>query len=121
MEDKEKDKFHIWCIGRSVDEDESGNAWLIEFVGVAKTRGRPQAKLQSKDVWIEHFNFGILFKPEDPSAQKLADMWQGIKPHAFYERYQPSSVDPPELAEALKIVIAHLESIFTSATVYSWR
>jgi hypothetical protein len=112
--DKERDKFHIWCIGRSVDEGrKAAMRWLIEFVGVAKNKeGRPdKPNYKAKDVWIEHVNSGILFKPEDPNAQKLADVWQGCSQatmHSTKDTNHPP-VDPPELAEALKIVIAHLE------------
>ena len=59
--DREKDKFHIWCAGRSVDEGrKAAMRWLIEFVGIKtdakKNPVRPDRR--PTDVWIEHFHPG---------------------------------------------------------------
>jgi hypothetical protein len=112
--DKEKDKFHIWCIGRSVDEGrKAAMRWLIEFVGIAKNKKEMPDKpnYKPKDVWIEHFTPGILFNLADPNAQKLADVWQGCSQASMHSTKDTNHpfVDPPDLAEALKIAIEHLE------------
>ena len=112
--DKEKDKFHIWCICRSVDEGrKAAMRWLIEFVGIKtdakKNPVRPDRR--PTDVWIEHFHPGTGFNLTDPNAKKLADVWQGCSQasmHATANTDHPA-VGVQELAEALQIVVEYLE------------
>jgi hypothetical protein len=112
--DREKSKFHIWCICRSVDEGrKAAMRWLIEFVGIAKNEnGLPDIpNYKDNDKWIEHFDFGALFDKSDPNAAKLADVWKGCTQASMHPTYNTNHplADPPQLAEALAIVIKHLE------------
>ena len=112
--DKDRDKFHIYCVGRSIDEGRKiAMRWLIEFVGVSKNKNnlpdRPYRK--ASDVWIEHINCGKLFDLQDPNAEILADVWQGCTQASAHSTRDTSHplVGETELAEALQIVIDHLE------------
>ena len=116
--DKDKlDKFHIYCVGRSVDEGrKAAMRWLIEFVGIAmdrktKSPKRPTIFRKSEDIWIKRFGPGKLFNLKHCNARILADVWKGCTQASMHATTNTSHprVDPPELAEALKIIIAHLE------------
>ena len=112
-EDLDRDKFHIWCVGRSVDEGrKAAMRWLTEFVGVASESGQPVIpNYKPKDVWIEHINHGKLFDLTNPNAQKLADIWLGCSQSSMHSTRNTSHppVGEKELGEVLKIVIEHLE------------
>jgi hypothetical protein len=118
--DKSKDKFHIWCIGRSVDEGrKAAMRWLIEFVGVAMTketrepkRPEPLRGHEDEQVLIDRFDHGELFDLNNKSdALILANAWKGCTQasmHATKDTAHPP-VDPKVLERALAIVIKHLE------------
>lgn len=116
---KDRDKFHIWCVGRSVDEGRKAAVrWLIEFVGVAmnnKTRD-PKIPLplhghEDEQVLIEQFDHGKLFDLNNSDAVILAKVWKGCAQASLHPTTNTGhdSVDPEDLAMALKIVVGHLE------------
>src|ERR1019366_6895391 len=113
-EDKDRDKFHIWCVGRSVDEGRKvAMRWLIEFVGVSRNELKQPdiPNYKPKDIWIEHINHGKLFDLTDSNAQKLADAWLGCTQSSTHSTRNTNHplVGEKELGEALKIVIEYLE------------
>jgi hypothetical protein len=117
---KDKDKFHIYCVGRSVDEGrKAAMRWLIEFVGIAKDnktkRPKKPAPLrghEDEQVLIERLDHGKLFDIHCGDAIILAEVWKGCTQasmHATTNTGHPL-VEPKNLAEALKIIIAYLEN-----------
>jgi hypothetical protein len=116
-----KDKFHIWCIGRSVDEGrKAAMRWLIEFVGVAmdnKTRNPkepvPLRGHEDEQVLIDRFDHGQLFDLNNNKGDALilAKVWKGCAQASLHPTTNTGHdpVDPKDLAMALKIVVAHLE------------
>lgn len=116
---KDTDKFHIYCVGRSVDEGrKAAMRWLIEFVGVAmnnKTRKpkkpEPLPGHEEEQVLIERLDCDKLFDVNHSDAVILANVWKGCTQasmHATTNTNHPL-VDPEDLAEALNIVIKYLE------------
>lgn len=114
---KDKDKFHIYCIGRSIDEGrKTAMRWLIEFVGVAMDRNtkrpkKPTIFCEHEDVSIEWFGPDKLFDLNHRDALILANAWKGCTQasmHATIDTAHPPE-DPKVLSKALAIVIKHLE------------
>jgi hypothetical protein len=73
--------FHVWCIGRSVDEGrKAAMRWLIEFVGVkANDKGDPIAVTphrNGRSVTIQQVG-GRMFDTNSQDARKLAKIWRG--------------------------------------------
>jgi hypothetical protein len=101
--DKRKNSFHIWCIGRSVDEGrKAALRWLIEFVGIHS---------DYRDISIKDFNQGKLFDTAARDAKKLEDVWLGCSKaslHPTFETMHPLT-DREQLAEVLQIIVEHLE------------
>lgn len=117
--DQVRDKFHIWCVGRSVDEGRiAAMRWLIEFVGVAmcnKTgnpkKPSPLPKHEDEQVLIERFDQGELFNLNHGDARILAQVWKGCSQASMHPtidtKHPPIGND--KLAEALPIINDHLE------------
>ena len=108
--------FHVWCIGRSIDEGrKAAMRWLIEFVGVRLDKnGNPAAPKpheNGKSVTIREVG-GIMFDTTSKDALKLGKIWQACSQASLHPttdtKHDP--VGPDELASALQIVIAHLET-----------
>jgi hypothetical protein len=89
--------------------------WLIMFIGIKQDRfGLPcEAELgPATDMRIDGIAGGMLFMPSHADARKLANVWRGCSQatsHATDGANHPP-VTEPYLAEALQIVIDHLES-----------
>ena len=112
------DRFHIWCVGRSVDEGRlAAMRWLIEFIGIVRSEPSklPIQKTphsNGRDVMINDCTGGTLFDPRHLGAQKLADLWKGCSQasmHATSDTGHPD-VSPDRIAEALEIVLTHLDT-----------
>ncbi len=112
------DPFHIWCIGRSVDEGRmAAMRWLIEFVGIVRTEPSSRAARKTPhqngfDVMITDCSGGTAFDHKHPDAKKLADLWKGCSQasmHATGDTGHPD-VSPHKIAEALEIVLKHLDA-----------
>ncbi len=112
------DKFHIWCICRSVDEGRlAAMRWLIEFVGIVRSESSKLAVPKTPhsngfDVMITDCSGGMAFNPKSSDAQKLADLWKGCSQasmHATGDTGHPD-VSPPKIAEVLEIVLSHLDA-----------
>jgi hypothetical protein len=108
--------FHVWCIGRSVDEGrKAAMRWLIEFVGViANDNGDPIAvkpHKNGKSVMIQQVG-GRMFDTNSQDARKLAKIWQACTQASLHPTTDTNHhpLDPDDLATALEIVIAHLET-----------
>jgi hypothetical protein len=72
---------------------------------------RPKIFSKHEHVWIKQFGPRKLFPLKNRDARILADSWKGCtqaSTHATTNTTHPT-VDPPELAEALSIVLEHLE------------
>ena len=112
--------FHVWCIGRSVDEGrKAAMRWLIEFVGVTlgKKDGKnesavaPKAYSNGKSVTIREVG-GTMFDTNLPDAFKLAKIWQACTQASLHPTMDTKH-DPlgeKDLASALQIVLDHLET-----------
>ena len=117
-QDKE-DRFHIYCVGRSVDEGrKAAMRWLIEFVGVAmnnRTRNpkkpEPLPGHEDEQVLIERLDHGKLFDLNHSDAVILAKVWKGCSQASMHPTIDTGHdpVDPDDLAKALAIVIEHLK------------
>jgi hypothetical protein len=107
--------FHVWCIGRSVDEGHLASMrWLIEFIGVTLD-GKgvpvpPRPHPNGKSVTIEQVG-GAMFSLADRDALLLAKVWQACSQASLHPttdtNHLPVGFDT--LAKALGVVIAHLE------------
>jgi len=98
--------------------------WLIEFVGVKQRRKDGKAircdvdQKEGSDVRITHIQGGIFFDlTKEAEAQRLANIWKGCtqaSSHATNANHLP--VDDKTAAEALKIVLRHLQE-----TIYAGK
>jgi hypothetical protein len=86
--------------------------WLIEFVGLTEDKhGKPCKKPKGRDTSIENLPGGVAVDPKSPDAAKLARVWKGCTQgsgHPTHESQHPP-VNEPEVAEALRIIIQHLD------------
>ena len=108
--------FHVWCIGRSVDEGrKAAMRWLIEFVGVTlDSNGHaapPKPHKNGKSITIRQVG-GSMFDTKSQDAHTLAKIWQACSQASLHPtmdtKHDP--LGPDALAGALKSVIAHLET-----------
>jgi hypothetical protein len=89
--------------------------WLIMFVGIQQDKAGCAVEAKIKvpfDMRIDALDGGILVTPSNSDADKLAKVWRGCSQatsHATDGSGHPP-VDEQHLAEALGIVIRHLES-----------
>jgi hypothetical protein len=110
-----KSDFHVWCIGRSVDEGrKAAMRWLIEFVGVIlDNNGQaaiPKPHKNGKSITICQVG-GTMFDTNHQDAFKLAKIWQACSQASLHPTMDTEH-DPlgeKDLATALQIVLAHLE------------
>ena len=124
--DLPKRDFHVWCIGRSVDEGRKASMrWLIEFVGVIFKPGKPvkngkpaenekavapKPHENGKSVTIRQVG-GTMFDTNHQDALKLAKIWQACSQASLHPTMDTDH-DPlgeKDLASALQIVLAHFE------------
>jgi hypothetical protein len=89
--------------------------WLIEFVGIKEKDGRAVESIPNRsrptDAYINAFSGGILLTSSRAEAQMLASLWKGCSQasgHATHGTQHPD-VSDQRLAEALTIIITHLE------------
>jgi len=113
--------FNVWCVDRTVDEGrKAAMRWLIEFIGVILKPGKPAEKekaaaptphLNGKSVTIRQVG-GIMFDTTHQDALKLAKIWQACSQASLHPtmdtKHDP--LGPTDLASALQIVLAHLET-----------
>ena len=88
--------------------------WLIMFVGVAEKNGKAvpfSLKHPQSDVRIDRFNGGKLFDAATNNALKLALVWKGCSQATSHptQGTKHPPVNEPQLAEALTIIIDHLD------------
>jgi len=111
----QKGAFHVWCIGRSVDEGrKAAMRWLIEFIGVtADDNGNPvgtEPHRNNKSVTIAKVG-GRVFDTKSKNARTLSTIWKACSQASMHPTmgttHDPDG--PAELAAALQIVIAHLD------------
>jgi|ERR1035441_2277899 hypothetical protein len=112
--------FHVWCIGRSIDEGrKAAMRWLIEFVGITlkiEKNGSekvvpPKPHMNGKSVTIREVG-GSMFDTNGKDALKLAKIWQACSQASLHPTMDTNhhSLGPDDLADALQIVITHLET-----------
>jgi len=108
--------FPNHCVWAALHEGRlAAMRWLIEFVGIKEKEGHAvNSKSRSPrvtDAYIDAFPGGILFTPSRVDAQILASLWKGCSQasgHATHGTNHPD-VSDRRLAEALTVIIAHLE------------
>ena len=114
-----KKDFHVWCIGRSVDEGHKASMrWLIEFIGIKlKKDGKTDKAIavepysNGKSVTIGEVG-GTMFDTNHPEALGLAKVWQACSQSSLHPTMdtEHDDIGPDEIASALKTVINHLET-----------
>ena len=110
------DEIYWRCSTDSIWEGRlAATRWLIEFVGIKQGLGGKSAKCEkkkgSKDVRIDDLDGGRLLGHLTHEGQVLASVWKGCSQassHATNE-YNHPNVDEKVLAEALKIILDHLQ------------
>ena len=93
--------------------------WLILFVGVS---GKDNAPVEARfrlptDMRIDRLDGGILFDLNSPEAIVLEKIWRGCSQatsHPTQDTNHPN-VEVGPLAEALQIIITHLERTIYAA------
>lgn len=92
--------------------------WLIEFVGIKESdkcipvQCRRNPKFPH-DVFIDNLAGGVLFRPNAPEAQLLAQVWGGCSQassHATTDTHKHHSINERPLAEALTIILDYLQA-----------
>src|ERR1017187_9037140 len=119
--------LHVWYTGRSIDEGrKAAMRWLTEFIGVTLKPGKPAkngkpAEIEKavppkphpngKSVTIGQVG-GVMFDTNSQDALKLAKIWQACSQASLHPTMDTNHCDigPNNLAGALKIVLAHLET-----------
>ena len=111
--------FSVWCVDRSIEEGQkAAMRWLIEFIGVKLETVNKVKKVvpvkpykNGKSVSILQVG-GRMFDTNRPEALKLAKVWQACSQASLHPTMHTKhdDVGPDELASALQIVIAHLDS-----------
>jgi hypothetical protein len=119
--------FHVWCIGRSVDEGRKASMrWLIEFIGVTLKPGKPAkngkpAEIEKavppkphpngKSVTIGQVG-GVMFDTNSQDALTLAKIWQACSQASLHPTMDTKHDDLGlnDLVSPLQIVLAHLET-----------
>lgn len=115
------EKTAFGCFGDAAWEGRmSAMRWLIMFVGI---RNHPKENRpiewelgQPTDVRIDALPGSALFTPAQQGADILAQMWERCSKATSHatDNTGHSSPDEPHLAEALFLIIQHLE-----ATIYA--
>lgn len=114
------DQIAFRCTGNSVWEGRmTAMRWLILFVGIQEEGGFAiEARLRKPtDMRIDAIRGGLVLTPSRPEAQKLALIWKGCSQatsHPTQDTNHPDVSERP-LAEALEIVIEHLQTTIYSA------
>jgi hypothetical protein len=109
--------FHVWCMDRSIDEGRKASMrWLIEFVGITLHKSGKAATIltphpNGKSVTIQQVG-GIMFHPNHQDALELAKIWQACTQASLHPTVDTNHdpLGPGDLAGALQIVLAHLET-----------
>lgn len=110
------ERLSLRCIANGAWEGRmTALRWLIMFVGIKQDGSGCACEAAlgpASDMRIDGILGGVLFPPSHPDADKLAKVWRGCSQatsHATEGSNHPP-VTEPYLAEALHVVIAHLES-----------
>jgi|ERR1039458_3410285 hypothetical protein len=111
--------FSVWCVDRSIEEGQkAAMRWLIEFIGVKLETENKVEKVvpvkphkNGKSVSILQVG-GRMFDTNRPEALKLAKVWQACSQASLHPTMDTKhdDVGPDDLASALQIVIAYLDS-----------
>jgi hypothetical protein len=110
----QRDEISRHCIWAAIHEGRlTSIRWLIMFVGIQEKAGRAvEWRLSHKnDMRIDNLAGGIILTAARPDALKLALVWKGCSQatsHATEDANHPDLSDAT-LAEAMGIIIAHLE------------
>jgi hypothetical protein len=100
--------------------------WLIEFIGVTFKPGKPakngkpaeiekalapEPHRNGKSITIGQVG-GVMFDTNSQDALKLAKIWQACSQASLHPTMDTNhcDIEPDDLAGALKIVLAHLET-----------
>lgn len=110
------------CVGDSIWEGRlAALRWLISFVGVVERKGKAdRPNLKKTDVTIGDIVGGVQFSLVSLDAMKLARVWKGCSQGSSHPTVSTNHprVDEPEQADALLIVIGHLEkTIYVAANL----
>ena len=105
------------CYGNGVHEGRlTAMRWLVMFVGITysdATRGPTVYRLKDplKDVRIDRMDGGELFEPHRADALILAKVQDGCSKATSHPTIGTNhfKVEPPQLAEALNVVVDHLQ------------
>lgn len=109
--------FHVWCLGRSVEEGHlAAMRWLIEFVGVtfdpkSGTPIPPRPHSNGKSVSVQEVG-GSMFPLSNLSdALFLAKVWQACSQASLHPTTDTNHIEIShyEIARALQLVIDHLQ------------
>ena len=115
-----EEKICWHCAANSIWEGRlAATRWLIDFVGIKEEDGNPvepKRKRLPTDVWIKDFEGGIFFASSRSEARLLANVWRGCSKASAHPTRKTGhpKVDEPELINALKPVLQHLQD-----TIYS--
>jgi hypothetical protein len=124
------DRNQIWCIGRAAEHGQKAAIrWLIEFVGICLDKNgqpvRPKQFDSGTDVSIQDFvddgsDLRIVLDVADKSSKAwiLANVWKGCSQSCVHSTYRTNHprADPPQLADALLIIVTHLQDKLYGAT-----
>ena len=132
--DKDADSNQVWCIGRAAEHGQkAAMRWLIEFVGVSlkpnnKCEGepeRPNIRGVNTDVSIQSFvddgsDLQIALDKNNKSTKAwiLARVWNGCTLSCVHPTFNTDHyrADPTQLAEALTIIVEHLQEKLYAST-----
>ena len=109
------------CIGNAAWEGRmAGMRWLIEFVGIVDSKGKPdRPNRRTVDVSVTHIAGGREIDLAAPEAIVLSRVWKGCSQasgHPTQDSNHPP-VDERALDEAMRIIISHLErTIYATST-----
>jgi hypothetical protein len=115
------DNNQVWCIGRAAEHGQkAAMRWLIEFVGIRlNPQEMPDRPIRHKtDVSIQSFvddgsDLQIVLDTTDNSSKAwiLARVWDGCTKSCVHSTFNTNHhrADPPQLAEALTIIVEHLQ------------
>lgn len=112
--EEKSDPAALHCVWAAIHEGRlAAIRWLIEFLGISEQNGTAvKAQLRGlHDVRIDSIAGGKLFPRGQPNAVKLAKIWKGCSQassHATSGSCHPD-VNDEKLAEALAVIIEHLE------------
>ena len=117
-DDESRAEVQLRCLGNAAWEGRmAGMRWLIEFVGVVDSGGKPvRPNRRAADVSIVQIAGGREIDLGSPDAVVLSKVWKGCSQasgHPTQDSNHPP-VDEMSLDAAMRIIVAHLQ-----ATIYA--